>query len=52
MLLRKISLTRSKAPSTAFLKNWDFEVLILVEGEKPQNPEKSLGARTTTNKQR
>ena len=29
--------------------NWNLEMLIFVKGGKPENPEKTLGARTRTN---
>ena len=29
--------------------NWNLEILVFMEGGKPENPEKNLGARTRTN---
>ena len=29
--------------------NWNLEMLVFMEGGKPENPEKTLGARTRTN---
>jgi len=28
--------------------NWNLEMLVFMEGGKPENPEKTLGARTRT----
>ena len=35
--------------STVSRSNYNLEVLIFVEGGKPENPEKTLGAGTRTN---
>ncbi len=35
--------------STISRSNWNLEVLVFAEGEKLENPEKTLGARTRTN---
>ena len=42
--------SRSGSSFTVSGSNWNLEVLIFVEGGKPDNPEKkTLGARTRTN---
>ena len=41
--------TTDKPVALEFRSNWNLEMLIFVEGGKPENPEKTLGARTRTN---
>ena len=35
--------------STVSRSNWNLAMLVFVEGGKPENPEKTLGANTRTN---